>query len=126
MIIGTITLIVLLFGGGVGFSLDIFSDAAENVIPDKQIVKQIKDITKSADDEMKAWQKEAGKISQQLAEMNRNYDLSETEMKIALNQADIRREAFQEELIKLRFQAKNLMSWVEWDAMYAKVTTEKK
>ncbi|MDX2451181.1 hypothetical protein [Desulfosarcina sp.] len=125
MIIGTITLIVLLFGGGVGFSLDIFSDAAENVIPDKQIVKQIKDITKSADDEMKAWQKEAGKISQQLAEMNRNYDLSETEMKIALNQADIRREAFQEELIKLRFQAKNLMSWVEWDAMYAKVTTEK-
>ena len=126
MIIGTITLIVLLFGGGAGFSFDIFRDAAENVIPDKQIVKQIKDITKSADDEMKAWQKEAGKISQQLAEMNRNYDLSETEMKIALNQADIRREAFQEELIKLRFQAKNLMSWVEWDAMYAKVTTEKK
>jgi len=57
--------------------------------------------------------------------MNKNYDLTETEMKIALNQADIRREAFQEELIKLRFQAKNLMSWVEWDAMYAKATTEK-
>ena len=126
MIIGTITLIVLLFGGGAGFSFDIFRDAAENVIPDKQIVRQIKEITEAADEEMKAWQKEAGKISQQIAEMNKNYDLTETEMKSVLNQADIRREAFQEELIKLRFQAKNLMSWVEWDAMYAKATTVKK
>lgn len=125
MIIGTITLIVLLFGGGAGFSFDIFNDSAENVIPDQQIVKQIKEITEAADREMKAWQKEAGKISQQIAQMNRDHDLSESEMNTVLNQADLRREAFQEELIKLRFQAKNLISWVEWEAMYTKLEEKK-
>ena len=58
--------------------------------------------------------------------MNRNYDLTTDEMRSFLDYADSRREAFQEKLIDLRFQAKNLMSQEEWEAMYAKVTTKKK
>ena len=121
MIIGTITLIMLLSGGGAGFSFDIFKEAAEGVIQDKQIVRQIKSVTKAADKEMKTWQKEAQKISKQFAEMNQNYDLKKSEMNAFFKQADSRRDEFQEKLIKLRFQAKNLMKQEEWDAMYAKV-----
>ena len=116
----------MLFAGGGGFSFDMFKDAAEDVIPDRQIVRQVKAITKAADDEMKAWQKDAKEISKRLAEMNRNYDLTTDEMRSFLDYADSRREAFQEKLIDLRFQAKNLMSQEEWEAMYAKVTTKKK
>jgi hypothetical protein len=119
MIIGTITLIMLLLGGG-GFSFDVFHDAAKDVIADKQIVKQIKVVTKSANKEMKAWGKDVKEISKQIAEMNRNYDLTEAEMAAYLKWTDTRRDAFQEKLIKLRFEAKNLVSRAQWEAMYAK------
>jgi hypothetical protein len=120
MIVGTLTLIILLLGSGAGFSFDMYKKAAEDVIQDKQIVRQIKSVTKAADKEMDTWQKDAKKISKQFAEMNRNYDLTKAEMNTFINQADSRRDEFQEKLIQLRFQAKNLMSQEEWEAMYAK------
>lgn len=126
MIIGITTLIILLFAGGGGFSFDMFKDAAGDVISDRQIVRQVKAVTEAADDEMKAWQKDAKEISKRLAEMNRDYELTPAEMNTFIDYADSRREAFQEKLIDLRFQAKNLMSQEEWEAMYAKVTTKKK
>ena len=116
---------MLLFGGGAGFSFDIYKKVAADVIVDKQIVKQIKSVTKTADEEMETWQKEAQKISKQLAEMNRNYDLTPAEMDTFLDYADSRRDAFQEKLIQLRFKAKNLMSQHQWESMYAKLEEKK-
>ncbi len=110
---------MMLLGGG-GFSFDVFHDAAKDVIADKQIVSQIKAVTKSADKEMKAWGKDVKKISKEFAEMNRNYDLTEAEMNAYLKGVDTRRDAFQDKLIKLRFQARNLVSREQWEAMYAK------
>jgi len=120
MIVGTITLIYLLFGGGV-FSFDVFKEAAADVISDKQIVKQIDAMTSEADKEMKAWLKESGKISKQFSRMNQNYDQTKMEMNAFLEQADSSRDEFLEKIIQLRFQVKNLMSQEEWEAMYAKI-----
>ena len=121
MIVATMTLIVLVLGGGSGFSFDMYRKAAEEVIQDKQIVKKIKSVTKAADKEMKNWQKEANKIAKQIVEMNQNYDLARTDIEPFLNQVDSRRNKFQEKLIQLRFQAKDLMSHEEWEAMYAQL-----
>ena len=120
MIIGIVTLISLLTGGG-GFSFDVFKDAAEDVIADKQIVRQIEAITESANDELKAWNEDAKQISKHLAKMNQEYDLTPAELQTYIAYADSRREAFQEKLIQMRFQAKDLMSQKEWETMYAKV-----
>ena len=120
MIIGTITLIVMLMGGGF-FSFDVYYDAAKDVIVDKVVVKQIKLVTKAADKEMKAWGKGVKEISKQIAEMNRNDDLTKAEMDAYLKWTDTRRDAFQERLIKLRFEAKKLVTLEQWEAMYAKV-----
>ena len=120
MIIGIVTIISLMLGGG-GFSFDVFKDAAEEVIANKQIVRQIEAITENADDELKAWNEDAKQISKHLAKMNQEYDLTPAELQTYLAYADSRREAFQEKLIQLRFQARGLMSQKEWEAMYAKV-----
>jgi D-mannonate dehydratase len=121
MIVATVTLIVLMLGSGAGFSFDMYRKAAGDVIQDKQIVKQIKSVTKAADKEMKNWQKDANKIAKQIVEMNQNYDLARTDVEPFLNQVDSRRNEFQEKLIQLRFQARDLMSQAEWEAMYAQI-----
>ena len=110
MSLAIVTLIVLMLGGGVGFSFDMYRKAAGDVIQDKQIVKQIKSVTKAADKEMKNWQKDANKIAKQIVEMNQNYDLARTDVEPFLNQVDSRRNEFQEKLIQLRFQARDLMT----------------
>ena len=120
MIIGIVTLISLMVGGG-EFSFDVFTDAAKDVIADKQIVRQIEAVTGNADDELKAWNEDAKEISKHLAKMNQEYDLTPAELQSYLAYADRSREAFQEKLIQLRFQARDLMSQKDWEAMYAKV-----
>ena len=120
MIIGIVTLISVMVGGG-GFSFDVFTDAAKDVIADKQIVRQIEAVTENADDELKSWNEDAKEISKHLAKMNQEYDITPAELHSYLAYADSRREAFQEKLIQLRFQARDLMSHKDWEAMYAKV-----
>ena len=120
MIVGITTLILLMAGGG-GFSFDVFKEAAAEVIADKQIVRQIEAVTGNADDELKAWNEDAKEISKHLAKMNQEYDLTPAELQSYLAYADRSREAFQEKLIQLRFQARDLMSQKDWEAMYAKV-----
>lgn len=123
MIIGTITVIMLFFGGGL-FSLDVFKDAAKDVIQDKDRVKQIEVVTKEADEEIKALDKQIENVSKQLVSMNTNYNLSRQELDTALEQNDNYREQFQERLIQLRFQAQTLVTQKEWDAMYARLDSK--
>jgi len=63
----------------------------------------------------------AGKV----AEMNRDYDLASAEMNVYLDYADSPREIFQEKLIQIHFQAKNLMRQQQWKAMYIKLEEKK-
>ncbi|MBW2634087.1 MAG: hypothetical protein JRE14_08190 [Deltaproteobacteria bacterium] len=119
MIVATITMIALVFGGGAGFSFDIYKKAADAVIQDKQIVKQVKFYTKEADKEMKNWQKDTNKFAKQIVEMNQNYDLARVDAEHILHQIDTRRNEFQKKLLQLRFQVKELMSQEEWESMYA-------
>ena len=120
MIVGITTLILLMAGGG-GFSFDVFKEAAAEVIADKQIVRQVEAITENADEELKAWDEDVKQISKHLARMNREYDLTPAELQTYLAYADSRREAFQEKLIQLRFQARDMMNQSQWEAMYTRV-----
>jgi hypothetical protein len=120
MIIAAITILTLLFGGGT-FSLDNVRDAAKAVIKDKDRAKQVVAVTKEADKEFKSFTKNVNNLSKQLVQMNKDYNLTRKEIDAFYLQADKRRMAFLEKFVELRFQAKNLMTSEEWQAMYIKI-----
>ena len=120
MIIAAITILTLLFGGGT-FSLDNVRDAAKEVIQDKDRAKQVVAITKEADKEFKSFTKNVNKLSEQLVQMNKDYNLTRADIAAFYTQTDKRRMAFLENFVELRFQAKNLMTAEEWQAMYIKI-----
>jgi hypothetical protein len=121
MIIAAITIFTLLFGGGGFFSLDYVRDAAKEVIEDEDRSKKLVAITKQADKEFKSFTKNVNNLSKQIAQMNKDYNLTREEIDAFYLQADKRRKAFLERFVELRFQAKNQMTAEEWKAMYAKI-----
>ena len=120
MIIAVITGLALLFGGGI-FTFDSVRDAAEEVIKDKDRAKQVVAVTKEADKEFKSFTKNVNNLSKQLVQMNKDYNLTRAEIDAFYIQSDKRRKAFLDRFIELRFQAKNLVTTEEWQAMYAKI-----
>ena len=120
MIIATITAIIFIFSGGM-FSFDVFKDSADKVLKDKDRTKQIKVITKEADKALKSLVNNINDHSKKLVSLNANYNMSREDLDAFLSQGDQYREQFQERLIELRFQAKNLLTREEWEAMYAQI-----
>ena len=55
------------------------------------------------------------------SKLNKDYNLTRKEIDAFYLQADKRRMAFLEKFVELRFQAKNLMTSEEWQAMYIKI-----
>jgi hypothetical protein len=125
MVIATITAItVLIFavgGGGGGFSFGVFKPGVKDCVSDKHRAKQIIAITKQADKEVEALTKDFNKVSKELTKLNSNYGATRGELKKFLDQLDGRRAKFQERIIELRMQARDLMTPEEWQAVYAKV-----
>ena len=119
MLIAAITVFTLLFGGGF-FSLDNVRDAAKEVIEDKDRAKQVVAITKEADKEFKSFTKNVNKLSKQLVQMNKDYNLTREEMDSFSIQAKKNLTAFLEKYVELRFQVKNLVTAEEWQAMHGK------
>ena len=123
-ILATITVVTVLMGGGSNFTLDHVRDAAKEGIKDKDRAKQVVAITKEADKEFKSYNKNIGKLSKQLVQMNADYNLTREEIKSFYNKSDKSRRAFLERFIELRFEAKDLMTPEEWQAMYTKIQEE--
>ena len=57
MIIGTITVILLVFGGGGVFSLDAYRSAIKDQVADKNRQEQVIELTKQFDNEIKDYNK---------------------------------------------------------------------
>jgi hypothetical protein len=116
-----IVFLMLHYGGGGVLSFDVYAAGAKEVLQNKHQIEAIQSITKTADKELKSWQKEVKKISEQVVEMNKKYDLTHEEINTLFTQADKQLVGHQEKLINLRFQAKNLVSQEEWEAIHASV-----
>ena len=119
MIIGVITAVMLLFGGGI-FTFDSVRDAADEVIKDKQRAKQVIAITKQADKEYEAFTKNLDKLSKKLVEVNRNYDLTRDEMDAFSDKTRANRKTLLDSYVNHLFQMKDLITEEEWVAMHAK------
>ena len=116
MIIGLVSVLTLIMGGGI-FSFDHVRDAANEFIKDKDRAKQVVSITKQADEEFELFTENLDELSEQLVQMNKDYNLTREEMDSFSIQAKKNLTAFLEKYVELRFQAKNLVTAEEWQAM---------
>ncbi len=120
MIIGAIAVLSLLFFGGGIFTFDSVRDAAEEFIKDKDRAKQVVSITEQADEEFESFTNNLDKLSRQLAQMNKDYNLTREDMDSFSSQVKKNRMAFLEKYVELRFQVKDLVTAEEWQAMHIK------
>ena len=128
MIIGTITLIMLLFGGGGMFSFEkTFDPFVKEAVKDQSRYEQIADVTKQADESLKAFHKEVGDVwAKELKTLLSDYEASKDDFRSFVSRADQSRTAIQRELLDVRFRVVGLMTADEWNAMYDAMDKEAK
>ncbi|MBW1752762.1 MAG: hypothetical protein JRJ46_06590 [Deltaproteobacteria bacterium] len=115
MIIGILAAITFLFGGGI-FTFDYARDAAEEFIKDKDRAKQVISITKQADEAFEEFAENLDKLSKQLPQMNKDYNLTREQMDAFSSKVKKNRTAFLEKFVELRFQISKLVTAEEWQA----------
>ena len=119
MLIAGLFAVSLLFGGGI-FTFEDIRDAAEESIQDNDRAKQVVSITKQADEEFESFTENVEKLSKQLAQMNKDYNMTREEMDSFSIKANKNRKAFLDKYVELRFQMKDLITAEEWQAMHVK------
>jgi len=119
MVVAVIYVASLLFGVGI-FTFENVRDAAEESIQDKDRAKQVVAITEQADEEFESFTENVEKLSKQLAQMNKDYNMTREEMDSFTIKANKNRKAFLDKYVELRFQMKDLITAEEWQAMHVK------
>jgi hypothetical protein len=120
MIIGTITLLSILFFGGGDFSFEkAFKPFLKDVVEDKARQEQILDVTKEADGAVAQFKKEVNEVwAKDLIGIVRDYDATKEDFEAFVDRADGSRLAAQRAVVDFRFDVVKLMSEDEWNEMY--------
>ena len=120
MIIGTVTLLMLLFGGGGNFSFEkAFEPFVKEAVKDNARYEQIVDLTKKADKDMTQFRKEVDDVwAEELKALLTDYDTDKERFQGFRTKADQSRTSVQERLLDVRFEMVKLMTEDEWNAMY--------
>ena len=125
MIIATVTMLVILFGGGGDrFSFKVFEKAAKEIIVDEVRRDQVVGIMKEADNELKDYGAHVKKSSQGLKDLVANYDTTREEFKTFFDREGWRRQGAQKRILDFRFHATKLMTAEEWKAVYERAVQE--
>jgi len=120
MIIGTVTLLVLYFGGGGSFSFEkAFEPFIKDAVKDKARYEQIVDLTKQLDEDAKQYRAEVEDVwAEELKTLVADFETSEDQFRAFRKKADRSRTAVQEALLDGRFKVVKLMTEDEWNAVY--------
>ncbi|MCK5405925.1 MAG: hypothetical protein KAJ37_00665, partial [Candidatus Krumholzibacteria bacterium] len=120
MIIGTVTLLMMYFGGGGMFSFDkAFEPFVKDAVKEKARYEQIVDLTKQADEDLAQFRKEVGEVwAEDLKTLLDDYDATEEQFHSFVEKADRSRTAVQQGVLDARFGVVKLMTEDEWNAMY--------
>jgi YesN/AraC family two-component response regulator len=125
MIIGTITALALLFGGGGAFQIDAMEPAVKEYVSDPVRVEQILEIVKGANEEIKHYYKDNGKYIDQFEKLTKQHDAKREEFLTIFAKADERRRLGQERLIAKRDAMKKLMTEEEWNNVIKKAQSDR-
>ena len=120
MIIAAVSVIIMLLGNG-AFSFDYFMDAAEAVIKDKDRAKQVMAIAEEGNKANEVFVEELEQLSKQMDELNKDYNLTREELTAASDKVQENRRAYFDKFVALQFQARDLVTAEEWQAMRTRI-----
>ena len=120
MIVGTIALFMLLFGGGdtlEHYLLNI-KKPAKAAIENKQTVGEIKDLSKDLEKDLKARNEEIVELKKSFLDLHVKYSATQSDFDSVLEEMLKSRKAGQDKILDTRFAMKELMTKEEWDKVF--------
>ena len=118
MIIGTITLLLILFGGEDGFFPENFNKQVKKQLSDAQQVEQVKEITKQIEEDTKAYNKFVEKTAEEILELDANYDVTGADYHQLTAIILTERRKTQAQFIEGRLQIRELITREEWSTIF--------
>jgi len=124
MIIGTITVMLIVFGGGGVFSLDAYRSAIEDHVADKNRREQVIELTKRFDSEIKDYNKHIKDHAGTAHALFKDYDAGREDFDGFFKTEDWRRQKMIGRILGTRFRVKDLVTAEESNAVFEQVRQE--
>lgn len=118
MLIATITVLLMYFGGGDGFSFQIFEKAMKQSIQDKKHRKELTAEVDRAEKAMKTFRKDMKNMTNEFKKATTRYDATRSELDQLLDRIDNRRMAATREMLDARFALRDKMTEEQWNITY--------
>jgi len=121
MIIATITLLTLLFGGGgslENYLIDI-KKPVKAAVESKTTVNEVLDLSKELGKQLKAQNKEITKLRENFLDLHSDFDTKSDDFEAVIDKLMAAREEGQEHILDARSNMKNLMKKEEWTEVFS-------
>ena len=119
MIIGTVTALIIIFGGGGGVDLSHVKDNIHAVVQDGTRAEQLETVIGEWQNLRAAFDKELKIRGEQVSQLNQSYDSTLAQYDALMDEGMKTTVAARTRFLDLRFKAKDLMSEEEWIAVFA-------
>ena len=121
MIIATISVLMLLFGGGdslENYLLNI-KKPVKAAVESKVTVNEVLDLSKALKKQLKVQNKEITKLRENFLDLHTKYDAESADMEAYIDRLIVVRETGQKHILETRSAMKNLMTREEWTKVFS-------
>jgi hypothetical protein len=120
MIVATITVLMIYFGGGGGLSFEkAFEPFLKEAIDDKSRYEQSAQLTVGADDAIEQFRKEISEVwADEMKTLITDYDTTDDQFREFFRTSTASRIALQQRLLDIRYEMATIVTRDEWDAVY--------
>lgn len=119
MLIATITVLLIYFGGGDGFSFQIFEKAMKESIQDEKHRKELTAEVDQAEEAIKSLRKDMKTMTKEFKKATTRYNATRSELDQLLVRIDERRMEATREILDARFALRDKMTEEQWNDTYA-------
>ena len=121
MVIATIAVLMLLFGGGdslENYLLNI-KKPVKATVENKVTVDEVLDLSKELGKQLKAQNKRIVKLRESFLDLHTKYDAKQADIEAYIDKINSAREEGQTQILDTRFAMKNLMTQEEWIEVFS-------
>ena len=121
MIIATLTILMLLFGGGgslENYLLNIKKPVTA-AVESKETVNEVIDLSKELKKQLKVQNKEITDLRESFLDLHTNHDAESDDFEAYLDRLMIARETGQQQILDARMAMKDLMTQEEWTEVFS-------
>ena len=121
MIVATLTILMLLFGGGgslENYLLNIKKPVTA-AVENKETVNEVIDLSKELKKQLKVQNKEITDLRESFLDLHTNHDAESDDFEAYLDRLMIARETGQQQILDARMAMKDLMTQEEWTEVFS-------